>query len=223
MRYISKYLFPVILSVLVVSCSKNSNTPQVTASLTLVDAVVGNNKLMMNFSGNYSFNIGDSTSSFNYYNAANSVSYSGQYNAQTYYVFNNWIGRQKLALYQWPDTLPKSQPLFNFMLDLPVGSINSLFLTGTATSPDTLFTTDRPPYHPISDSVTGIRFINLSSGSNPISVNIRGEANGSEVSSLPYKGLTSFISYPATTSAADTINFEFRDAASGTLLTTFQI
>lgn len=71
---------------------------------------------------------------------------------------------------------------------------------------------------PISD--LPVRFINLSAGSAPISVNVQGNANGSTVSSLPYKSLTDFMNF-ATKTANTQYIFEFRDAASGTLLTTF--
>jgi hypothetical protein len=89
-------------------------------------------------------------------------------------------------------------------------------------APDTLFTTDTPPYHPPSDSTIGLRFVNLSPASAPVSVNITGGANGSEVSSLPYKSITDFNNYPATAAISD-YNFEFRDAATGALIGSYDV
>jgi len=51
---------------------------------------------------------------------------------------------------------------------------------------------------------------------------ITGGANGSEVSSLPYKGITGFKNYPATSAISD-YNFEFRDAATGALIGTYDV
>src|SRR5262249_48007687 len=128
-----------------------------------------------------------------------------------------YSGTQQLGIYQYPDTTGKSTPLYKLSLNLPVGSIHTLFLTGTLAAPDTMFTTDVIPYHPFSDSSISFRFVNLSAGSSPISVNIKNNAYGSEVSSLSYKGITGFKNYPAPYNVTD-YNFEIRDAASGTLL-----
>ncbi len=63
----------------------------------------------------------------------------------------------------------------------------SLFLTGA--SPAAIESVLIKETYPraYADSVCGVRFINLSPGSNPISVNIKGNINGSEVTSLAYK------------------------------------
>ncbi|HEX3386898.1 MAG TPA: hypothetical protein VHS53_16975, partial [Mucilaginibacter sp.] len=47
-----------------------------------------------------------------------------------------------------------------------------------------------------------------------------GNANGSEVSGLPYRGISNFKNYPATINVGQ-YNFEFRDAATGNLLATW--
>jgi len=104
-------------------------------------------------------------------------------------------------------------------------SIHSLFLAGTVSAPDTLLVTDHLltfTGHGAADSAAGIRFVNLSTGSAPISINIQGKANGSEVSSLAYKGNSAFTAYPAT-STISSYTFEFRDAASGTLLSSYTL
>ena len=211
MKYIlTKYITVFLLLFNIISCSKKNDVPKGTASLTIINAVPGSNKLVTNFSDSYSLN--------GRYIFANAITYNVFYGLNQ--VFSSYSGTQKLVLYQFPDTLPKSIPLFDLTLNLPIASINTLFLTGTVNAPDTLFTTDQPPYHSTSDSVTGIRFVNLSPGSAPISVNIQGQADGSEINALPYKKITAFKNYAAN-SVISSYTFEFKDAATGALLGTY--
>ncbi len=194
------------------SCSKQSSPPP-PSSLTIINAVVGSAPLVTNFSG---------TDPITWYLGADKIAYN-TFSTSDYYDNNqlaSYSGMQQLALYQYPDTLQKDKPLFNLALNLPSGSINSLYLTGTVDTPDTLFTVERLPFHAVSDSGAGIRFVNLSPNSAPVSINILGKDNGSEVAALPYKGITGFKSYPASQDISS-YTFEFRDAATGTLLTTY--
>ncbi len=190
----------VFLLLPVLFACKKSSTGSGTASLTLINAVAGSNILATNFSDTYSIE---------WYYSAMQVQY-GSYSP--YYETSSYSGTQPLKLYQYPDTLEKSTPLFDLRIDLLIGSVHTLFLTGTTSAPDTLFTTDILPVHPPQDSSFGIRLVNLSPGSGPVSVNIQGQANGSETASLPYKSITAFKTYPAT-SATGSYVFEFRDAA----------
>jgi len=127
--------------------------------------------------------------------------------------------------YNSQDTLdvgPKATgKIFYSILNLEKGGIYTLFLSGSdTTSPDYLFIKDSVPYYPTSDSVMGIRFVNLSTGSGPISINLEGSPNGSEVSSLTYKGITGFKQYPNNSTTLDYF-FVIRDAATGDSLTQF--
>jgi hypothetical protein len=193
------------------SCAKQKVAPG-TASLTLFNAVPGSSQLVTNFTGT-------GTDSITWYKSALKLMYAT-------WAANNQVsaysGTQHLGIYQYPDTTSKSTPLYNLALDLPIGSIHTLFLTGTLTAPDTMFTTDVIPYHPFSDSSISFRFVNLSAGSSPISVNIKNNAYGSEVSSLSYKSITGFKNYPAPYNVTD-YNFQIRDAASGTLLDSLDV
>lgn len=125
------------------------------------------------------------------------------------------------------DTLnlgPKATGLmFDSILTLMSGGIYSLFLTGADTSsPDYLVTTDSLPYHSPTDSTVGIRFVNLSTGSQPISINLEGGAPGSEVGSLPYKGITGFRNYVSNSTVTNsTYLFVIRDLATGDSLISF--
>lgn len=196
-----------LLMLILASCAKQTTAPG-NASLTLINGVVGNSSLVTNFKGG---------NPFEYYHA-NRIYY------KAYSDYNNrytqFSGTQQLALYQYPDTTEKSVPLFNLVLDLPIGSIHTLFLTGTVASPDTLFIKDDLPYHVTADSSMGIRFVNLSPGSKDVSINIKGQTGAPEVARLPYKGSTVFKKYSAGFEVPD-YEFEFRDAASGALLGSF--
>lgn len=97
----------------------------------------------------------------------------------------------------------------------------SLFLTGTSSAIDNVLIQETyTQTYP--DSVCGVRFINLAPGSNPVSVDIRGSANGSEAASLVYKAYSGFNKHPATANISG-YTFEFRDAVSGSLLTSYTL
>lgn len=200
--------------IILASCSKEPPAAG-SASLTIVNTVVGSRPLATNFNG---------TGPLNYYYNQAAVAklinnYSGPY--AMWQRFTEYSGKQPLGLYQYPDTLPGSQPLFNLLLDMPIGSIHTLFLTGTVSAPDTIFTRDELPYYPATDSSMGIRFLNLSPGSAPIAINLAGQANGSEAGSLAFKGMSGFKNYKLSDGLFDEYVFEFRDAASGTLIAAF--
>lgn len=204
-----KHALCLILPLVIASCRKTDITAPGTASLTIINAAVGTNSLVVNFGGT------DPLS--NYYINARQLYYN---NFSQECRFNAYSGMQKLGLYNYPDTLPKSIPFANLVLDLPPGSVNSLFVTGTAGMPDTLFTQDYPPYYSPSDSTLGIRFVNLSAGSMPVSINLEGQAGNHEISRLGYKDISAFKIYPATSGVAS-YTFEFRDMATGVLLATY--
>jgi len=98
----------------------------------------------------------------------------------------------------------------------------SLFLTGTSPSAVDNVQIKETYTRTYPDSTFGVRFINLSPGSNPISVNIKGAANGSEVGTLAYKAYSDFNKHPAKLVNPSYI-FEFRDQVSGLLLTSYTL
>ena len=111
--------------------------------------------------------------------------------------------------------------IFSGKLSFTAGNLYSLFITGADTAnPDYLFVQDIPLVH--TDSTLGIRFVNLSTGSNAVNVDIQGQPNGGVVSSLAYKSITAFQNFPATSSISSYM-FEFRDAASGNLLASYTL
>ncbi|TCC91057.1 DUF4397 domain-containing protein [Pedobacter hiemivivus] len=186
-----------------ISCKKENSLPG-TAAITIVNTVVGCEKLVTNFKG---------TEPIDYYLARildyNSCNYRN--------LFTSYSGKQRLALYNYPDTTDKSKPLFDMTLNLPVGSIYSLFLTGTVSTPDMLLLKETLPYYGQLDSLMGIRFVNLSPGSAALSVNLVGKSNGSETATISFKSITDFKKYAVGVNIND-YTFEFRDAVSGTLI-----
>lgn len=194
------------ISVLLFACNKN-NLPlaSVAASLSFANTTVGSAPLVTKF-GNVNLIYSTVTT-------ANKISY-GVSN-----TFSEIGGGQTVSFIQTTDT---THTLFTGNLNLQTGGIYSLYLTGTVAQPDTVFIHENLTYHAATDSVAGIRFINLSPGSNPVSVDIKGQANGSEVTNLVYKGRTIFKTYKADHTVASYI-FEFRDATSGALLATYAL
>jgi Domain of unknown function (DUF4397) len=202
----SLQLLYITLALTTGACRKATLNITGAASLTIINAVPGVSELALNLNGAQPPN--------NFYINAKKIAYNV---FQPDYQLNAYSGTQRFLLYNYPDTLPQSRPFADVTLDLPVGSINTLFVAGTTSRPDTLFIREQLPHHQTADSTMGIRFINLSPGSQPVSINLAEQAPGSEIASLPYKGVSGFRRYPAT-SDISSYTFEFRDKASGALL-----
>ena len=190
------------------SCKKQgfSSNQEVTV-LNIVNAIPGSSGIIANINNKLPY----------YLNQTNTG-----YGAVKFYSFPG--GSASLSLRQTTDT---THELLGLNLDLPNHKVHSLFLTGSVSAPESIFMTDDLPLHANDghggiDSSAGVRFINLSPGSSPISVNLVGQPNGSEVSSLAYKAITSFKNYP-TVAAISSYKFEFRNTSTGTLLTTYTI
>lgn len=96
------------------------------------------------------------------------------------------------------------------------GEAYSLFLCGTPGATEGIIIKENIPYR--TDSTAGIRFINLSPNSTPLSITLSTTPAVNEVTGLAYKSYTDFKSYPGLYNSAYT--FQVRNAA-GTLLTSF--
>ena len=202
-------LLPIYM-LLLGACTKQRSFPG-TASLTLINAVpYSTPSLVTNFNG---------TGPLTWYVNALKLVY-GTANKSNQSL--NYSGDQHLAVYKYPDTAAHNKPLYDLTLSLQAGTIYTLFFTGTISSPDTLLTIDTPPYYAAGDSSIGFRFVNLMAGSTPVSINLAGSANGSEAGSLSYKGITGFKKYAATANISK-YTFEFRNTATGTLISTFDV
>ena len=182
------------------SCQKDINGYSSTAALTIVNASAGNPKIIASASDTM----------VPYYRNQAAISYKSfsesGYSAQ----------KTPLIIVGSADT---TVTLFRGNLDLKGGGIYSFFITGQVKAVDTLFIQDNIPSY--QDSVAGIRFINLSPGSQPISINLKGNSSTqTEFSSLSYKQPSSFKTYSATNGLTK-YNFEIRDQSSGNLLISY--
>lgn len=207
-KYFSISLVFIIVMYAAVSCTKDKAGPAVgpgVTSLTIANAIPNSSPIIANINNQLP-----------YYKGQPGVSFGN------YLLYRFTGGPTGISLRQSTDT---SVSLTNFSnLDLSNNTLHSLFVSGTASSPDSLLVEDILPYHGgghgITDSAAGIRFVNLSGGSSPISINLDGAANGSEVSNLGYREITDFRDYPATAAISNYV-FEFRDAVTGNLLATY--
>ena len=217
MRF-SKYNFQILFITALIftqaGCQKSTTAPDVSgvASFTVVNAIPNANAIIP---------VINISQAIMWFSTAKTISY-GKFSEYSPVGGNDTV----YAVQRNSDTLnvgAKSGGLYYNILPLIKGGIYSLFLCGADTSSvDNLFTIDTLPYHGPSDSTLGIRFVNLSAGSGPISVNLEGSANGSAVSNLPYKSITGFTGYPAKSSVRS-YQFVFRDAVTGDSLTQFKI
>jgi hypothetical protein len=195
------FFFICPLAAAIASCKKELPPVSSTSSLTIVNAATTDPSLAVTFT----------STPQPFYLYSNPIAYG------SYAEFGNPAGPTPLIIVSSSDT---TQPIFQETIDLKAGGAYSLYLAGNGQSKqaDALLLPDTIPFH--ADSAFGVRFINLSQGSNPVSVNIRGNPDGSEVNSLSYKNITSFISYPAT-SKISSYTFEIRDAASGNFIANY--
>jgi len=200
-----KYLFFVVITgIITASCKKDDVPPVANISINVVNASPGISNAKIK-----------TTNANGYYNQLSGVNYG------SFAVFTMPQRSPNVSISSSTDT---AQVLYSSNIpaieDKSGGStVYSLFIAG-AVGEDILLSPDNIPFH--ADSTLGVRFINLSKNSSPVSINIQGQANGSEESSLAYKSLSEFKSYSATSAVSD-YSFEFRDAASGSLITTYTV
>jgi len=147
-----------------------------------------------------------------------------QFGTQVNTVANNFssaygvlTGTQSLKLYS------KDNPgmvYYNQSHELVNGGVYSLFLTGVPGTVESVFLKEENiPTH--TADVFGIRVINLSN-STAINVNISGSENGSLVNGLAYKAISVFKDVSSKAEEGDK-TFEFRNADSGELITSFVV
>jgi hypothetical protein len=187
------------------SCKKDSINEPTLSSLNIINASQDVPALSVNFTFNpiaYSKWLGPNQSPFIYGS-----------NLQ----FGNPSGNLPLELISLQDTL---HSFYKSTLNLKAGGVYSLYIIGQ-NQPETMFLEDHIPAY--QDSTSGVRFINLSPDSQPVTINLVGNSsNQTEFTSLAYKQISNFKAYPAKSDfIANGYAFEVRDAATGNLLTTF--
>jgi len=202
--------FSAFILIMTASCARTADVSG-SSSLTIVNAVTGSNSLVTNFTGSVG---SKNASSFIYYSSALQIPYG------SFQEIGSYTGRTPLSISDITDTM---NSVFYGTLTLPVGSIHTLFMTGTLTTPDSLFTADIVPYYPYyGDSLTGVRFVNLSPGSTPVTVDLQGVTDSIPVlSGLSYKTVSAFQPFSANTNAMNNgYTFEFRDGLGNVLTST---
>lgn len=189
------------------SCKKTEQAP-VISHLTLFNVVPGKERLFTDFKG---------TEPLDTYEGVHILDY-GIFTIRDRYAITKTD--QPLAIYRYPDTLPTSKPVFNLNLQLEKGSINNLYFTGTMDHPEYLLNTFLPPLHNVADSTFGIRFLNLSYLSKPVSVYLVTNGERKEVEGLAFKGVSDYKNYVATSKTGD-YTFEFRDQETQKVIGTY--
>lgn len=118
--------------------------------------------------------------------------------------------------------------LFSKNVTLQNKKVYSMYVFGGASNIDTMFREESNypviplkigAYNP-TDSVTNVRFVNLSYGSPPLNIKIRNSTTN-EVSNLAYKGISAFKGYANKVVAGTNYVFEIRDATTNVLFSTF--
>jgi hypothetical protein len=212
----TKLIYAIAVLLLVsgfISCKKNTDTPIISSSFTIVNTISGAGALVVNF---------DNTSPLQYYKVAIVTPIPAYSSASPFMEFPSHIGSFPLGVSLTTDTL---HTIYKGTVKLEAGSIRSLFLTGTLTDVDTVFTNDKVPAFAPADSLVGIRFVNASKGSPALTVNIKNQTTNL-VSDLAYKGASNYFSFSAKKTNPATVNyiFEIHDpAAANKLITSYTL
>jgi hypothetical protein len=193
-----------IAAVTAVACHKSNGAISAPASINIVNAIAKSNSIIP---------ILGTSDAIQYYSSAMTIGYgSGQ-------LYSPSSGPMPLYIVQGTDTSDPKQRIFSGMFDLRAGGIYSFFLAGNAAAPDTLLVQDNIPVH--NDSTAGIRIVNLSPGSQAISITLDGNsASSSEFNNIAYRQVTPFKTYMANGSVVGSqYTFVIRDQSSGDSLT----
>lgn len=200
MQYKNRMLV-ILLIALTAGCKKTHITTTPLASINIVNAAVnvpGIKVNFMNLPGQYA--------------SIPTISYGGN---KTYSVLANLT--VPVAIVTTSDTL---HPIYSGNLQLTGTGIYSLYLAGQSTAVDTILVRETIPVH--TDSSCGVRFINLSYNSSPITITLSATPTVVEFSNLAYKQASTFKTYPAL-AGNTSYAFQVRDAGTNTILSTYTL
>jgi len=206
----NKYKVIIITLLFGISCSKNGNVsnPEPISAVNIVNAAPNSSPFIVDLTG--------ATSVTEYFSSAQQIDYGSSYE------YSIPSGQIPTVVYQISDT---NTPAFIGKLLLSPNAIYSIFLAGNINNQggiDTLLVEDFPPNYSIADSVAGVRFVNLSTGSKPMNVTIEGNPVAqTEFTGLSYKNVSSWKGYPATSIIPGYYSFTVWDQSSGDSLTSF--
>ncbi len=197
MKTIIKTILALSLGICLFACTKSNAVYTKSGAISIVNVVTGGANIYLN----------------------NST--GGAVSNNSAATFPLLAGQVQVSLSTLATTTVPSVTYYNQLISMTGTGNISLFLSGP--SPANVDTTRiNETYKNYADSLCGVRFINLAPGSKPISVNLKGNANGSEVNSLAYKSYSSFIPYTAKVANPSYV-FEIRDAATGNLITSYTL
>jgi len=205
-------IFVIVFMGLAYSCKRQYEIlpSQSIASVTVINAIPNSDAIIPVFG---------TSEALHYFAGAQTVSYGSSQ------VYSRVSGGSTLYIVQQADTsnVNSKLGLFNGTLQLEGSNIYSFFLAGDTTKADTLFVKDEIPSY--SDSSVGVRFVNLSSNSSAISINVVGlPSSQGGVNNLPYRGISKFIQFSASSSVSpdQSYIFEIRNQANDSVLLTYQ-
>jgi len=194
MRYLNHLFMMALVAFLAGSCKKSTVETSPLASLNVTNVVVGGKTVKLNS------NLVDSATNYNFK------------------AFGLNAGNTNIYVYPTGDS---AHPYFTSTVPTSSGGVYSLFLSGNvATKVDTMLVKESIPVY--TDSSCGVRFINLVYNSNPIKVTRSTSPTVTEFSSLSYRQISAFKTYPAL-STNGTYVFQVRDAVPDTVLATYTL
>ncbi|MDP9078903.1 MAG: hypothetical protein M3O71_15850 [Bacteroidota bacterium] len=197
MKTIIKTVLAISLGMSLFACKQSGMVYPASGAINVINVVVGGTSLYLN-------------------NAT-----TGAVKNNSAATFPLLAGQVQVNLSTLATTTVPSVTYYNQLISMTGTGNISLFLSGA--SPANVDTTRiNETYKNYADSLCGVRFINLAPGSQTISVNLKGNTNGSEVTSLAYRSYSSFIQYPAKL-ANQSYVFEIRDAATGSLIISYTL
>ncbi|MBO9683997.1 MAG: DUF4397 domain-containing protein [Flavisolibacter sp.] len=184
MKYINQLAVLLFLIIVLPSCKKDEHTDVPLATMRIANIVTG---------GTVAKLAGVSTTNINNNGSA---------------YFGMFAGNPDIYVYPIDDSL---HPYYhaNKSVEMKENEYFTLFICGTPDTPESVLVKENYTFH--SDSVGGIRFINLSPNSTPVNVTLSTNASVNEFENIAYKGITDFKLYPAT-SAITSYVFEVRAA-----------
>lgn len=200
-RNMKRIVYTLFMIAIIAAACKKENNIKITplSSVNVTNAIFNSSPVIVN----------TTDGSIPFSNSPTHIAY------QSYGQYSMIAGAATVSVTYASDTL---KPIITQKVNAANGSYYSMFLSGTAGAVDIVLVKDN--YTNYADGVCGVRFINLSSDSHPISINITGNSNGNEVSNLAYKAYTNFKKY-AVTASNNSFSYDIRDAATGNFLTTF--
>ena len=201
-----KIILVVFTIVAFAACKKSTVDISPLASINIVNATVNVAAAKVNFTGN---------GATNYYNL---ITTTTAYGANTVFGINADMN-VPLTIINSPDS---TKIIYNSTLNFGSGDLYSLYLAGTATAVDTILRKESIPTY--QDSTCGVRFINLSYNSSPITVTLSTAATTpiTEYSGMSYKTQSVFKAYSATV-ANNTYTFQVKDATTLALLGSYTL